>query len=522
MATRILVAAALTMAALGPQTAAAQMHTVMTSSGALAGAVARGVVTYKAIPYAAPPIGARRFSAPHEPARWRGVRSVADFAPACMQTGVSMPGEVPPPVSEDCLYLNIWTPAAKATHRRAVMVWIHGGGYTNGSAAMPLYWGDHLAKQGIVVVTIAYRLGPFGYLCHPALTAESVHGSCGNYALLDQIAALRWVQRNISAFDGDSSRVTIAGQSAGSMSVSMLLSSPLATGLFRGAIGQSGGVFEPTQLAPQYRQRDAETQGVAYAASVGAPSLDSLRALPAARLLGGHAMQVAHPVLEPYVLPRSPYDAYVHGEQPDVPVLIGSNAEEARSLVDVSQVRAATFDADITARFGALPPALFAAYPHATDADARAARLDFERDLRFGWDMWAWARLHAAQSRAPVYAYRFERRPPFPATSIHAGWGASHFAELWYMFDHLDQAPWKSQPADRVLARAMSRYWVNFVKTGDPNAAGLAPWTPYAAAQPHVMRLGDTLEMGDVLGVDRLHVFDDVYARVRGKPFGIR
>jgi para-nitrobenzyl esterase len=430
-----------------------------------------------------------------------------------MQNGVSMPGEVVPAISEDCLYLNIWTPAATATHRRAVMVWIHGGGYTNGSAAMPLYWGDQLAKQGIIVVTIAYRLGPFGYLCHPALTAESAHRSCGNYGLLDQIAALRWVQRNISAFNGDPSRVTIAGQSAGSMSVSMLLSSPLAKGLFRGAIGQSGGVFEPTQLAPQYQQR---------AASVGAPSLDSLRALPAARLLGGIAIQITHPVLEPYALPRSPYDAYVHGEQLDVPVLIGSNAEEARSLMDVAHVSAATFDADITARFGALPPPLLAAYPHATDDDARTARLDFERDLRFGWDMLTWARLHAAHSREPVYAYRFERRPPFPTTSIHAGWGASHFAELWYMSDHLDQAPWAWSPADRVLARAMSRYWVNFVKTGDPNAAGLAPWTPYSATQPRVMRLGDTLEMGDVLGVDRLLVFDDVYAKVRGKPFGVR
>src|ERR1700741_4337430 len=273
-----------------------------------------------------------------------------------MQVGVSMPGETAPAVSEDCLYLNIWTPAKAAHEQLPVIVWIYGGGYINGSASMPLYWGDRLAQKGVIVVTIAYRLGPLGFLALPELTRESPQRSSGNYGLMDQVAALEWIQRNISAFGGDPRRVTIAGQSSGAMSVSVLMASPRAKGLFQRAIGESGGLFEPLQLAPKYLLANAEQDGEKYVASLGVTSLEELRRLPAARLLGGgDAGGVTHPVIEPYLLPTAPYDAFASGQQNDVPLLIGSNAEEARSLTDVTHTTAATFAADIERSLGQLP-----------------------------------------------------------------------------------------------------------------------------------------------------------------------
>ena len=265
---------------------------------------------------------------------------------------------------------------------------------------MPLYWGDRLAQKGVIVVTIAYRLGPLGFLALPELTRESPQHSSGNYGLMDQIAALEWIQRNIAAFGGDPKCVTIAGQSSGSISVSILMASPLAKGLFQRAIGESGGLFEPLQLAPKFLLANAERDGDKYAASLGATSLKELRRLPAT-LLTGNAGGIVHPVIEPYVLPLSPYEAFASGQQNDVPLLIGSNADEARALVDVTHETAATFDSDLEHSVGQLPPALVAAYPHATDEEARQAQLGLERDLRFGWDMWAWARLQAGTGQEP-------------------------------------------------------------------------------------------------------------------------
>ncbi len=490
---------------------------VMTADGAVAGQRQAGVDVYRGIAFALPPLGALRWRPPQPVPAWKGVRDASKFAPACMQQGVSMPGETAPSISEDCLYLNVWAPPRRAGQRLPVIVWIHGGGYANGSASMPLYHGDRLARKGVLVVTIAYRLGALGFLAHPALSAESPHGSSGNYGLMDQIAALEWVQRNIAAFGGDPKRVTIAGQSAGAMAVSALLVSPRAKGLFQRAIAQSGGLFEPLQLAPGYMLTNAERDGASYMDALGATTLEAMRALPADRLLGPNA--ISHPVIEPEVLPLSPYDAYVQGRYHDVPLLIGSNSEEARSLVDVTAVRASRFEADISASFGPLPPALLAAYPHATDAQAREARLGFERDLRFGWDMWAWARL-AQSGRSPVYYYSFEQRPPFPADSVYAGWGASHFAELWYMFDHLGQAPWMWRDADHRLAAAMSSYWVRFAATGNPNGKGTPHWPAFRGATGQVLRLGDPIRPGPVPALDHLRVFDAVYAELRGRAFG--
>jgi para-nitrobenzyl esterase len=349
--------------------------------------VSEGVISWRGIPFAAPPVGDLRWRPPQPVAHWDGARQATGFAPACMQTGVSMPGEAPPVTSEDCLYLNVWSP--KGADKLPVIVWIHGGGWTNGATAMPLYSGENLARRGVVFVSLAYRLGPLGFLAHPELSAESGVGASGNFGLMDQVAALKWVKDNIAAFGGDPTRVTIAGQSAGAMSVSLLMASPLAAGLFQRAIGQSGGVFEPLQLAPGHLLANAETDGVAYATSVGASSLAELRALPANRLLGGQAGSVSHPVIEPRVLPRSPYGAYVAGQLNDVPVLVGSNAEEGNSLADLASVTAANFGDELKRTWGDLPQPLTTAYPYATTDEAKTARSAFERDLRFGWDMWA-------------------------------------------------------------------------------------------------------------------------------------
>jgi para-nitrobenzyl esterase len=502
---------------------------VVTESGAISGVRESGLSVYKGIPFATPPLGDLRWRPPVPVAPWTATRKADAFAPACMQTGVSMPGETPPAVSEDCLYLNIWSPANAETELKTktvppplpVLVWIYGGGYINGSAAMPLYWGDRLAQKGVVVVTIAYRLGPLGFLAHPELTRESPHHSSGNYGLMDQIAALEWIQRNIAAFGGDPKNVTIAGQSSGSISVSILMASPRAKGLFQRAIGESGGLFEPTQLAPKYLLANAEHEGEQYAASLGAPSLKELRRVPANKLTG-NADGIVHPVIEPYVLPLSPYEAFTSGQQNDVPLLLGSNADEARSLTDVSQVKAATFASDVEHSFGALPPPLIAAYPYATDPEAKQARLDLERDLRFGWDMWAWARLQAGTGHSSVYYYSFRQQPPFPAGSVYEGWGASHFAELWYVFDHLNQEPWRWSASDRKVADEVSSYWINFAKSGNPNSAGLPTWPAFTNTDSKVLYLGDPITVGVVASPTGLNVFDAVYAAVRGKPFAAR
>ncbi len=490
---------------------------VRVDGGLVAGTRDGDVAVYKGIPFAAPPVGYLRWRAPQPVHPWADVRPATTFAPACLQNGVSMPGEELPRTSEDCLYLNVWTPAANPAAKLPVLVWIYGGGYTNGSASMPLYWGDRLARRGIVVVTVAYRLGAFGFLAHPELSAENLQKSSGNYAFLDQIAALQWVQRNIGAFGGDPGRVTIAGQSAGAMSVNILMASPLAKGLFHRAIGQSGGFFEPVQIAPRYLLSNAEKDGVSFATLLGAPSIAALRRLAPETLLKANAGRISHPVIDRIVLPQSPFDVFSQQHQASIPLLAGVNAEEARSLSDISKVKAATFAADITKTFGQLPPPLIQAYPFQSDDDARTARVAFETDLRFGWDMWTWARLHAAGG-APVFSYRFAQRPPFPSNSPYAGWGPAHFAELWYMFDHLDQAPWQWSAEDRRTAEVMSAYWVNFIKTGNPNGAGLPAWPTFAGPTGPLLVLSDKPSAGTPDRPGALAVFDTIYTQLRGAP----
>jgi len=483
-------------------------------TGWIEGVETGGVRAFLGLPYAQPPVGDLRWRAPRPATAWTGVRPATAFSPACPQRGVSMPGEPPPATREDCLYLNVWAPA-KSAARLPVIVWIHGGGWTNGATSLPLYSGDTLAARGAVVVSIAYRLGALGFMAHPALSAED-DGSSGDYGLMDQVAALRWVQRNIAAFGGDPGNVTIAGQSAGAMSVSLLLASPEATGLFHRALAQSGGVFEPIALAPSYQLANAERDGAVFADKLGARTTAQLRALPVEALTAPGAARLGHPVIGARVLPLAPWDAYAAGRVSRVPLLIGYNAEEARSLTDLSSIRAASFQADLANTFGSLPPALLAGYPFTDDTSAQTARGAFERDLRFGWDMWAWARLQN-RAGAPVYLYRFSHRPPFPENSVRAGWGASHFAELWYMFGQLDQERWAWTEIDRRLSTTMVDQWVAFARTGDPNGDDRPAWPLFDEADPRLLELDDAIEAkpfapGGLTGLDA------VYNAVRQQP----
>ena len=396
---------------------------VRIETGLIEGVHGDGVTVYKSIPFAAPPVGELRWRAPQSPLAWQGVRHSDKFGPVCMQRGASVPGAAEEPVSEDCLTLSIWTPEKSRDEKLAVMVWIPGGGFTQESASMPLYWGDRLAHRDVIVVTINYRVGLLGFFVHPELTSESGNHSSGNYGMLDQIAALAWVQRNIAAFGGDPQRVTIWGQSAGSMSVNILMTSPLAHGLFQRAIGESGGFFVPptvTGSAATWFLPGAEQQGVKLASDLGAPSLAALRKLAPEQFLKDGGAGTTHPIIDGYVLPDVPYAVFAAARQNDVPLLIGSNANEGRIFITGRDVKLASFGEDIGKAMGGevvreLADADLKIYPAANDREARESRAEFERDLWFGWDMWTWARMQAKTGQAKVFYYYFAHLPPYPA-----------------------------------------------------------------------------------------------------------
>ncbi|MBI1250616.1 MAG: carboxylesterase family protein [Alphaproteobacteria bacterium] len=491
-------------ASLAPLAAA---EPVQTRSGFIEGVEENGVRVFKGIPFAAPPVGALRWREPTAPAAWSGVRTADQFSPICLQPG-AYPDDAPPePMSEDCLYLNIWVPAEAQTTPAPVMVWIYGGGLLNGSASTPLYAGDALARRGVIVVTFNYRLGAFGFLAHPELSAESAHGRSGNYGLLDQIAALQWVQRNIAAFGGDPSCVTVFGQSSGAISISALTASPLANGLFQRAIGQSGGLFEPLDAAPEFQLAGAEQVGASFAARLGAPSLRALRDLPASAILA----QSFHPQpnIDGFVLHETPYDALAGGRGNDVDLLVGSNAEEGLYFLSGRTITAANLDSALREDFPGFIVSLTGPRAPADDRSARSAFISFESDMRFGWNMWAWAKLHAAHRGRTTYFYRFAHSPAGQG-------GATHGAELPYVFGHLSlyEAPWTQQ--DEALAQTMMSYWTNFAKTGDPNGEGLPRWPAFEASNPMGLLIDHAGAHGaPVSRSASLSAIDRLYAVVR-------
>jgi para-nitrobenzyl esterase len=471
--------------------------TLAVESGALAipEADASGVGAYKGLPYAAPPIGPLRWRPPEPVAAWTGVRSTYDFGPHSVQgvvwDDIDLSGAA---TAEDCLHLNIWTPAAPETSARLpVMVWIHGGGFAVGSGAEPRYDGARLAARGIVVVTVNHRLNALGFLAHPELTAESDHHASGNYGMLDLVAALQWVQRNIAAFGGDPAKVTIAGESAGSQAASALMASPLAKGLFARVIGESGAMFASPSRAPA-TLKEAEAAGLEFMRKVGAHSLAELRAAPADAILAAAPGLGFRPIIDGWFLPRSPAEIFAAGEHSDVPLMAGWNRDEGFNFTLLQGDDAKRPYADLArAIFGAQTEALLKHYPDGSPDIAHASARALGGDLVIIHPTWAWIEAHKQRGRAEIFRFRFDRAPLTPQ-----GWfgerdsrdaGAFHAGELLYVFDNLHAFPWAIDDADRALAKLASSYWVNFVANGDPNGPGLPHWPSHRSGDAPVMAL---------------------------------
>jgi len=483
--------------------------TARVAQGQLAGIASPDgvVVAFKGVPFAAPPIGDLRWRAPRPPASWSGVRKADAYAANCMQNIVDARKPwtyefmAHGATSEDCLYLNVWTPAKNAAERHPVLVYIHGGANTEGSGSVPVYDGTGLASKGLVVVTINYRLGAFGFLAHRELTQESPSHASGNYGLLDQIAAVRWVQANIAAFGGDPARITVAGQSAGAFAVRNLLVSPLAAGLFQRAIAESG-----VSLAATARTlADAEGDGDRYARAKNAASIAELRALPAAQIatppVGGAPIRWGT-VVDHYALPASEADAFAAAGSHDVPVLTGTNRDEG-GAVPQPTTTAAAFQKQAQQRYGDRAAAFLALYPAATDEEAKTAQNASARDAsRVTTSIWAAARAKTAKS--PTFTYFWDHTLPGPDA---AQFGAFHTSEVPYAMNTLAFSDRPFAPEDRKIADVLSSYWANFAAGGDPNGAGLPHW-PSVSEQPDAtMNLGDTFAPIPLAGnADRLRL----------------
>jgi para-nitrobenzyl esterase len=535
------------------QTAVSQIREAKVTGGEVKGSTSSGVSSFKGIPFAAPPIGDLRWRAPQPIKPWTGVRKTNSFAPACMQT-IDTPRFTLYPtekVSEDCLYLNVWTAAKNENEKRPVMVWVHGGGFTHGMTSTPLYDGTKFAQKGVVFVSFAYRMGPFGFLAHPELSLESGKGS-GTYGLQDLIAGLRWVKDNIAQFGGDPSCVTIFGQSAGGTLVSMLTASPEAKGLFHRVIAESGASFSPPRIG---REAGMTVPALGIAESTGKDFLDKLGAttIKAARRLSARKIQdrsaantqgTFWPVADGNILPGDQYELYLTERFNDTPILVGSNSDEGAAFAR-GPSSAKLFEQYVRNNFGTEAQALLSVYPHANGSEASQASRDIGRDNVFAWHTWTWARLQTLKGKNKAFVYYFD---------YHNAWsqeaGASHSAELAYVFGNfrypngasvlppaqpagrraigpgMDQSPSFPRAAgfadagpstvEKALSDMMSSYWVNFAKSGDPNGPGLPEWPAFSEKQQAAMYFGTSSSGAKLLpNIEKLKAFDSYYARRR-------
>ncbi len=480
------------------------MSAVVTDRGWVQGVQWGDLTVYKGMPFAAPPVGKLRWRAPQPAQAWSGVKLLDHFAPRCMQQGM-YPADAPAePMSENCLDLNLWVPPHSASDKLPVMVWIYGGGLDNGSGSTPLYAGDELASHGVIVVTFNYRLGVFGFLAHPQLAQESPRHSTGNYGLLDQIAALRWVHKNIAAFGGDPSHVTVFGQSSGSISISALSVSPLAKGLFRYAIGESGGLLEPMEIVPDLTESGAEENGVAFMKRAGATSIAALRQMPAAALL--KVPFTPGIIMDGTVIDEPPADAFRQGRVNPSAFMIGSNHDEGVIFLTGKHVTPENFDKVLDHDFPSWFVKLAAPSPGQTAATAYNAAKRFEGDLRFHWDMWTWARL-ATRAGKPVYLYNFNH--PTPCTLEEGCVEATrHGDEMPYVFGHDLGNVWSRQ--DRDLSHLLAGCWTHFAKTGSPNGCGLPDWPSYGDRAAMIV-LGNHPHLSQMQPDHTLRRLDEIY-----------
>ena len=433
-------------------------------------------------------MGPLRWKAPQPEAAWGGVRDASRFGPHCLQShaypDMSFADGA---ASEDCLYLNVYRPAgARPGAKLPVMVWIHGGGYAGGAASEPRHWGAALPRDGVILVTVNYRLGLFGFLTSPELTREA--GASGNYGLEDMVAALRWVKSNVAAFGGDPANVTLFGESAGSFAVSTLMAAPPARGLFQKAIGESGGAFGAHAPAPLSAR---EQKDAALLAQLGGPTLDAARAVPAQALLDRYVAAGAPslgPVVDGHFLTEPPSDAFAAGRQAHIPLLAGWNRDEAAAAV--KSMTAETWTAFARQKFGDKAPAFLALYPGASDAQATRSAIDFRSDGFIVCSTWTWIDAHRRTGGSPIWRYQFDLAAP--KSRFHEA-VAFHSDEIEYVFGALDSRPeakWRDE--DRVLSGQVMRYWTNFARTGDPNGAGLPVW-PRFDATGKVIHLDDPI-----------------------------
>lgn len=451
---------------------------------------------FRGIPYAAPPVGDLRWRAPKPVVPWQDVKRADHFSAACMQAPTNTEGnawrEGHVPVSEDCLYLNIWTPARSAADRLPVMVWIHGGGNTRGAASENQYDGAYLAKKGVVFVSFNYRMNVFGFMAHPELTRESEHHSSGNYALLDQIAALQWVQRNIAKFGGDPANVMIFGHSAGASNVVSLIASPLARELFHRALAQSG-----TSLSVRTPLADAEKTGVAFAQNLGASSIAALREKSAHDILTAQRPQMG-PVVDGWVLPQDVYSIFAAGQQSHVPLIVGTVADDAPGA-GAGPITATGAQKTARDTYGELADKYLELFPATTDAEATKSAHAFRTNSALA-NARLLARLHSKSAGSPVYWYYFSHISPLPEGVVWGGrptqsWGAYHGSELVYVFNAFPFQDWAWRPVDLKLGDVMSSMWVNFARTGSPNGSGFPQWPAYDPKLDVLMNFGDAAKV---------------------------
>ena len=466
---------------------------IKTANGIVQGATeTSGVHSFKGIPFAQPPVGDLRWKEPQAPKNWTGVRPADKFGPQAMQRYAyadmvfRSAGK-----SEDCLYLNVWTPAKSAIEKLPVLVYFYGGGLTTGDGSEYRYDGEALAKKGIVSVTINYRLGVFGFMAHPELTKESVYHSSGNYGLMDQHAALLWVKKNIAAFGGDPNKVTIGGESAGSMSVCAQMASPLSKGLFVGAIGESGSMLGNLSPAPL---AEAEQSGVKFAAKVNAASLADLRKIPADSLLKWSAGSRFPTAVDGYFFPESPQVIFATGKQMDIPLLAGWNSAEVdfHSFLGKDAPTVDNYKAALKKAYGDRSEEVLKMYPAATDADVEQVATDLASDRFISYATWKFVDLHSKTNGYPVYRYLFTRlRPDLIGTASGTAakrYGANHASEIDYALGNLHYNKFYNwTPEDYKTSEIMQNYFVSFIKTGNPNGDGLAKWYGMQSSIPKVM-----------------------------------
>ena len=486
---------------------------IRVTGGAVSGVADNGLVIFKGIPFAAPPVGELRWKAPAPVKPWSGVKKADAFANACMQPPNSQGNTSP--VSEDCLYLNVWTPATSSAAKLPVVVWIHGGGFTGGSTSISMYDGTGFAKKGVVLVSLAYRLGPFGFMAHPELSRESGHGS-GAYGIEDLVAGLKWVQANIAGFGGDRGNVTIFGHSAGSAAVTFLAASPVSKGLFHKVIAMSGASFTPLQTSPRDAfgmsipaLKTAEATGDAFLAKLGAKSIADARALDAGKIQAATGGGLTfRPVADGYVISQDLYTLYEQHKFNDTPVLLGHTSDETLAFGGGQGVTPAAFEQQVTEQFGPQAQTILKAYPHATDAEAVKAARHLRNDTSFAWNMWTWAREQSKQGTGKVFSYYYNNHGPQAE-------GSGHGSDVPFAFQTLAGGRRMPSPSDLALSGMISSYYVNFATTGDPNGKGLPQWPAFTDKNQQVMVFDAAPSARTYPALDTVKVFDPYFDRLR-------